>query len=1492
MSELTPLPLFDRDGTSQTHRKDPALNPEFIAVDERTLKDWLAFAHAFSKELNYFDSNNQVNGDWSGFLNPEQLTDIDLKARWEEVEKFLAAPEKFKDSKFDNHRRPHFVLFLAFLQLLKLTQGRLNTLTRSHLDFYFQKVLRLEKKQGIPDRVHIIVKASPYTEQMRLPAGTLLNAGKDKLGKELAYSTDSEIIVNHAQIERLSSVFVHKQITGIREAREQYKDDNKAAIIAMLKISLGEPLPLYANKEVNFDLLQQLQTLVKFASANAGLFLDLWELRSLLLLKNRQQGADDDWTTINDILKQAGKKRDNSFNLQITGRNFDANLKTALAPDFSKFSDIHNIYELYEQCDRDDAQKFIDKQLYMTLEQFKQMMKIKVAIDKDWRDVNALLEKAGKRRSLTYNFTKNTASPEFDDNLKDALPNLSFPSVTDQTILNLTAYDKAIKDLEMYFFMKAEDFLFIMNTAGTKKDSVSPPDWESVYDKLAVAHKEKIYAWRRAELAKFKTKQSLTLEEQKEAVQNMIQSALENATVDITDSNLNDQIAVFLPKDQNLSIIDSATNKDNKNLILTDKDWQTLYELLELVWRNRLGIEPVAQKEEWLYLSANEDAKSILASGSVDSPRWRTFGQEQSTLDKDHPPAAKLGWIISSPILALSQGIRTVTLTLGFQSDQFDQAKIALLESSSFLIQISTAKGWIDIDASIVTNTPNIAPEKHLSENEKYDYAALTSITVSKPLKALGWKLDFDETIPPITPLPDKEAFIDSPYPLLRLLLLPHWETDAEGKNGKYVTPYPLFQSLLLERVLLHVKVQGLTDFYVQNDDTVLNSVKPFEPFGNHPSVGSRLYFGHSELVSKRLNSIGLNLQWMGVPNNLATHYANYTYPVTTTKKDVTTTTQESLIGDNTTFKTAISLVDQNLEISLKPQAELFKVTDASQKHTIEVSITKPTLDNRPNYVYQRDLTTPTDNDLKSWRRYFYLELNAPDFQHNAYPSVASAKSIELATAIVNKKPDDSINAALYQVNPPYTPKLKSFSIDYESSEEIVIAQYQTGTGAERIFHQHPFGYAEIQPTQESESRNFLPLYDHEGELYIGLNGVQSPQKLSMLMQMAEGSANPDLDLATVEWSYLSNNRWISLRNGSLNEGHILNDATHGLIDSGILHLQLVSVLPNTLLPPQLYWLRAAIPKDCNSVCDTVDIHTQAVAATFVNRDNSPDHLSQPLPVNTISKTLEPLSDISALLQPYTSFGGKPIEQNAMFNVRVSERLRHKQRALTAWDYERLILEKFPQIYKAKCLSQALPKHPSDLGRVEIIVIPDIRNRFPFNPFEPKAPAGLIAEIKRFLTDYMPPFANVTVKNAHYVPVKVRFAVRFMPNCDPEFYKRQLNEDLNEFLAPWAFNANSDIVIGGSIYANAIINFIERLDYVDYLARFKLFSSEDGSIFKPVLETPDSDGYLVQAGRPDGVLVAAHEHEIDLITEARFVNENFTGINYMRIELDFIVGSS
>jgi hypothetical protein len=49
------------------------------------------------------------------------------------------------------------------------------------------------------------------------------------------------------------------------------------------------------------------------------------------------------------------------------------------------------------------------------------------------------------------------------------------------------------------------------------------------------------------------------------------------------------------------------------------------------------------------------------------------------------------------------------------------------------------------------------------------------------------------------------------------------------------------------------------------------------------------------------------------------------------------------------------------------------------------------------------------------------------------------------------------------------------------------------------------------------------------------------------------------------------------------------------------------------------------------------------------------------------------------------------------------------------------------------------------------------------------------------------------------------------------------------------------------------------------------------------------DGYHASADRQDGVLVATHKHIFDVITDADYRVEEFSGINYMNIELDFKV---
>ena len=48
----------------------------------------------------------------------------------------------------------------------------------------------------------------------------------------------------------------------------------------------------------------------------------------------------------------------------------------------------------------------------------------------------------------------------------------------------------------------------------------------------------------------------------------------------------------------------------------------------------------------------------------------------------------------------------------------------------------------------------------------------------------------------------------------------------------------------------------GLTTLAIQNDESVLDARKPFEPFGASPAVGSRFLLGHSELVQQARRSL------------------------------------------------------------------------------------------------------------------------------------------------------------------------------------------------------------------------------------------------------------------------------------------------------------------------------------------------------------------------------------------------------------------------------------------------------------------------------------------------------------------------------------------------------------------------------------------------------------------------------------------------------------
>jgi hypothetical protein len=1176
----------------------------------------------------------------------------------------------------------------------------------------------------------------------------------------------------------------------------------------------------------------------------------------MMQLKRRRDQAAGEWNEINSILEKAGRTRlkDNDWTLNpADSRDFSANLVKAIggALDFQHdgLPDVDTLDDLYYERGRADVRAYIHAKLFLhDAADFDRMMYLKIRIDNEWREVNRILERAGRRKRRNPSYRLNPVNPaNFSTNFNDALESPSFAALN-LTILpgisSVDAYYDAILRIESYFYMNAAQLGYILVVAEKTEQSATAGEWSNVYRLLGDAHKEKVYADRRRALQD--AREGATTEAA--GFNAMLRIALGKDAADPKKPSLL-ELQEFVRSALDYSFLEDVQKRLDKGAITGD-EWAQVYRVVELAQRIRERLpEPVARRETWLNLYAASDAMSVVAAPAVEAgqkPRsWKTFGQRRPPVTQDHPLPGVIGWAMSSPMLLLGQGKRTVTLTLGFNGGFDAQALSALLarEPQPFRIELSTEKGWLALTPTITVG----------------DYKALSEVprALEKPLGAIQLSMSLDVDAAALAPPSREAAGIATAWPMLRLTLRQVWSEERK----QFTAHYAAFRDLALAVVHVKAKVEGLTPLSVQSDEAVLNPKKPFEPFGTSPAVGSRFYVGDPELVIKRLDKLTFHVQWLGVPSNLATHYTNY-----------------GVLGS---FTTRISLVDHHRELVLtEPPVSLFASTDAAAPHAIELSDIPGILDKTSKTYRDEPLAElPARKEVSAWPRYLQWELTPTDFQHQVYPALATQKALAMAAAIGNGS--TTVVAADYQVKPPYTPRMKSLRVDYTSSTEVLVEE---ASRADRLFHVHPFGIGPMEAEAKGGKTRLLPRYDHEGELYIGVEGAKPPQVLSLLFQMAEGSSSPDLRPVPIEWSYLSGDRWLTLHNGNL-----LSDTTRGLIDSGIVEIALDPAAPSTRLPGDLYWIRAAIPYHADSVCDAVAIHAQAVSATFVDRGNAPDHYGQKLPARSITKLVERVPQIAAVEQPYPSRGGRAGEGERGFYTRVSERLRHKQRALTAWDYERLVLERFPEIYKVKCVPASAGQHPDSQGAVDIVVIPDLRGQSIANLFEPKASADLIADIDAYLADKCPAQARVHVRNAHYVQVKVRVGVRFQRGRDEGFYKKLLNEEISRFLSPWAYDEGADITIGAKIFANSIVDFIDERDYVDYVATIKLFSCEDGSTLPP---PGASQGYFVATDRPDGVLVAAPQHEIDIIPDVGYLEQNFTGINYMKIELDFTVAGS
>ena len=803
---------------------------------------------------------------------------------------------------------------------------------------------------------------------------------------------------------------------------------------------------------------------------------------------------------------------------------------------------------------------------------------------------------------------------------------------------------------------------------------------------------------------------------------------------------------------------------------------------------------------------------------------WKGFGDVRTDATGTETNAANLGFYISSPVLHLTEGTRQIEFD--FTTDTTGIAKADLLTTADliqlFAISISGEKKWESLTVSQVGVTDFNSQLAYQSPSPSGSSMFKITLTLLPQCKAL---VGYDPLV--------CDGNLNTIYPTIRFSL---------NQNGSVLNAYKKFSGIAISKISIKVTASDLSGLSLENDFGALDPSKPVQLFGPNPKKNNTFYIGHTELEHKIISTFSITMQWLDLNPHLETYYSYVYTRVNAGATSYVTAPYVTGVAGNSSFKVMAGFIRNKSWIpAATPEHSVFTETPVALSFTDAI---KPALDKPTKYGNAKiALSTNTQNG------FIRLAVSAPDdaFGHAVWPNLFAKQ-----TVAITHDADITHNTV---PNPPYTPTLQSVKLQYVASQDIFLdaTNYKAEQG--QFFHLVPFGINEIHKNaklfssfdlQKKESDGTFDYKPLESALYIGISNAVINQTVSMLMQVNEGTEDISVDSPAVTWNYLSKSGWKNL------DKSLLADATENLLKSGIVSFS-VPVDVNTAgteLPSGLTWVMAAIEPAAPQVASNglpklLAVYTNAVKATFTDNGNDPEHLAKALAANTISKLYESDAAVKKVSQPYATFDGKKIEAGKQFYTRVSERLRHKHRSITIWDYERLVLNEFPEIYMVKCLNHTgyetdCTKPVGDPGRtkykekiagqVMLVPVPFITNLQSGNIFQPSLSASKLTDIKNFIhgddnsgkcNKYIKAIhsqlAKLIVENPTYETIKVTCKIKVRECLDQLYYKQQLGYDLHKFLAPWITGDEGKINFGGRLHASQVVYFIEQLPYIDYL---------------------------------------------------------------------------
>ncbi len=180
--------------------------------------------------------------------------------------------------------------------------------------------------------------------------------------------------------------------------------------------------------------------------------------------------------------------------------------------------------------------------------------------------------------------------------------------------------------------------------------------------------------------------------------------------------------------------------------------------------------------------------------------------------------------------------------------------------------------------------------------------------------------------------------------------------------------------------------------------------------------------------------------------------------------------------------------------------------------------------------------------------------------------------------------------------------------------------------------------------------------------------------------------------------------------------------------------------------------------------------------------------------------------------------------------------LRHRYRAVTAEDYEQLVLEDWNEsqqpdglkIARAKCLAQRdlelFDTNTVAKGHISLVVIPEDNKKINRvkNPY-PK--------LKDFLDDRKLLTTRLHIDNPEYVSIAITADLIIKDGANPEKVKKQAEAEVQMFFSPLnsgTYWQGKGWEFGRSVYISELYKLLDDLEGVDYVKKLQI--NQDNSI--------------------------------------------------------------